>query len=93
MLPAVAASLAANVVELLKLSPKFVLLSLRLGLAVSHRAHAIEEAAGSWCLSLSNISSRNLWTTLEKFHETNVCTAIGYSQIFRGNLLLVLAKP
>lgn len=93
MLPAVAASVAANVVELLKMSPKFVLLSLRLGLAVSDRAHAIEEAAGSWSLSLLNVSSGNLSMILENFHETNVCTVIGYSQFFWSNLLLVLAEP
>ena len=72
ILPAIAITFAKDESEFLRLAPKFVSLSLRLGLAAARRADSIEHSESSWATAVSGMSLACIEDILKSFHDLHV---------------------
>ena len=68
------------------MAPEMLLLSLRLGLAVSCRARNIEADLGSWAMVVQGISKSQILENLDRYYETNVGTLKEYVSKYTSNI-------
>ncbi len=72
MLSAMIAVCAGNALEVLRLGPEMICLSLRLALAVHHRSAALGREPGKWSLAVNSGSQENVETIMDAFASANV---------------------
>ena len=69
---AIASAVARSDLDLLRIAPEFVILSLRLGIEVSRRSECLESQSGSWSVVVPKIPHEGLSRDIAEFNDSRV---------------------